>query len=160
MMARYNRWQNASLLSAADGLDEAARQMDRGAFFGSIHATLAHVLWADSIWLYRLASWNKPGGVFPGTTGFADDWDDLCIRRRAFDDRLADWAASLDAAWLAGDLIWTSASAGGVRRTSRWSAVVHLFNHQTHHRGQVHAMLTAAGARPDDTDLLLLPADA
>ena len=54
-MARYNRWQNENLYGAADTLSDAERRGDRGAFFGSIHATLNHLLWADRIWMSRLA---------------------------------------------------------------------------------------------------------
>ena len=52
-MARYNRWQNGSLIAAAAGLSDAERRRDRGAFFGSIFATLAHLYWADTMWLHR-----------------------------------------------------------------------------------------------------------
>ena len=62
-MARYNRWQNESIYAAADGLSDAARRMDRGSFFQSIHATLSHVLWADELWMSRLSDWEAPTGT-------------------------------------------------------------------------------------------------
>src|SRR4029450_9880640 len=61
-MARYNRWQNESLYGAAGTLSDAERRRARGAFFGSIHATLNHVLWGDRIWMSRLAGTAKPEG--------------------------------------------------------------------------------------------------
>jgi uncharacterized damage-inducible protein DinB len=157
-MAAYNRWQNEQLLSAADGLDEPARRLDRGAFFGSIHATLNHILWGDQIWMLRLA--NTPA---PKAKSIADSlaqyatWDDFKTARRAFDRVLIDWASTLDPDVLAGDLQWFSGSMARDVHKPRWLLVTHMFNHQTHHRGQVHAMLTAAGAKLGATDLAFMP---
>jgi uncharacterized damage-inducible protein DinB len=66
------------------------------------------------------------------------------------------WADTLDAAWLAGDLVYVSSAVGELTRP-RWMLVTHMFNHQTHHRGQVHCMLTQAGGKPHDTDLPIMP---
>ena len=55
MMARYNRWQNRSLYAAVVTLSDAQRREDKGAFFGSLHKTLAHILWADRVWMSRFA---------------------------------------------------------------------------------------------------------
>ena len=60
-MARYNRWQNQNLYGVADALADTERRRDRGAFFGSIHATLNHLLWADRIWMHRLAGTPQAG---------------------------------------------------------------------------------------------------
>lgn len=157
-MARYNRWQNRSLYTAASALTEDARLADRGAFFGSIHTTLAHVLWADQVWMHRFAatapvSTDGKQGRGPGYT----DWNRLCAEREAFDAIILDWAGGLTNEWLAADFTWTNQA--GTRTTTRpaWRLVAHMFNHQTHHRGQAHAMLTSAGATPEDTDLFLLP---
>jgi uncharacterized damage-inducible protein DinB len=68
-----------------------------------------------------------------------------------------DWADRLEAAALAGELTWFSGAIGAEVRKPRWLLVTHMFNHQTHHRGQVHCMLTQAGGRPRDTDLPLMP---
>jgi uncharacterized damage-inducible protein DinB len=59
-MAAYNGWQNQNLYSAADGLSDAARKAPRRAFFGSIHGTLNHLLWADQLWMRRLPAWCGP----------------------------------------------------------------------------------------------------
>src|SRR5262249_61941899 len=64
-LTRYNRWQNESLYGVADTLSDAERKRARGAFFGSIHATLNHLLWADRIWLSRLAGTPRPEGCIP-----------------------------------------------------------------------------------------------
>ena len=53
LMARYNRWMNERLYALCAGLDDDERKRDRGAFFGSIHGTLNHLLWGDRMWLGR-----------------------------------------------------------------------------------------------------------
>lgn len=156
-MARYNRWQNDSLLAAADTLTDEARRADRGAFFGSIHETFSHLLWGDRIWMHRFAGTPKPGGGIAESTSMVSDWETLGAERRRFDDVITGWADGLDDAWFATDLTWWSGAAGREVTRPRPALVMHFFNHQTHHRGQIHAMLTAAGAKPTDTDLFLLP---
>ena len=158
-MARYNAWQNESLLTAASTLDDAARRQDRGAFFKSIHGTLCHLLWADQMWLSRFAGTPKPTLRIHESGNLIAEWTDLVAQRRAFDSTITEWASGLSPEWLAGDLVWFSGATQREMRKPRALLVVHLFNHQTHHRGQVHAMLTAAGAKPDDTDLMLLDMD-
>ena len=64
-MARYNRWQNENLYGVADGLSEAERQRERGAFFGTIHKTLSHLLWGDQIWMSRFTDLPQPQGGIP-----------------------------------------------------------------------------------------------
>lgn len=156
-LARYNAWQNASLFGAASTLDDAARRIDRGAFFGSIHGTLSHLLWGDSVWLHRFTGSPSPGIGIPESRDWVPGWDDLCQRRGTVDDAILAWTGKLADADLTGDLSWHSAVLGREVRRPKALLVGHMFNHQTHHRGQVHAMLTAAGARPGDTDLFLMP---
>lgn len=155
-MARYNSWQNESLYRAAGMLADAARRADRGSFFRSIHGTLSHILWGDRMWMHRFAGTPKPEGGIAGSPDLVADWETLCTERRAFDKVIEDWAATLDPEWLEGDLVWFSGAVNREMTAPKALLVAHMFNHQTHHRGQVHAMLTAAGARPDDTDLMLL----
>src|SRR5258708_34248037 len=83
-MARYNRWQNENLYGAADTLSDAERRRDRGAFFGSIHATLNHLLWADRIWMSRLAGTPCPNGGIPQSVAPPTDWDGLKRGRKRF----------------------------------------------------------------------------
>lgn len=157
-MARYNRWQNRSLYGAAGGLSEAERLKDRGAFFASIHGTLSHLMWGDLQWMSRFAPHlaAKPPALVRTSPGNFPDWHDLTSRRAAFDETIIAWADALAPAWLEGDLVWYSGILQADVSKPRWLTLTHLFNHQTHHRGQVHAMLTAAGAKPDDTDLFLM----
>ena len=155
-MARYNRWQNASLYAAADSLSDEERRKDRGAFFKSIHASLNHLLWADHMWLSRISDAPRPSTPLSESASYRDDWDGLKRDRLACDDRLIAWADAVTDDWLAGDLIWRSSLMQSDMIKPKWLVVSHIFNHQTHHRGQIHAMLTAAGAKPQDTDLILM----
>ena len=156
-MSRYNAWQNASLLSAAADLDEAAREADRGAHFGSIRETFSHLLWADAVWMSRLGGWRKPPGGIAESAGYETDWARLAASRAEADARIVAWADGLAQDALAGELVWWSGAAGREVSKPRALCALHMFNHQTHHRGQIHAMLTAAGARPGGTDLFLMP---
>ena len=156
-MARYNRWQNQNLYGVADQLSEEERRRERGAFFGSIHKTLSHLLWGDRIWMSRFAGGPRPQGSIPESVSMYPDWDGLKRERAEFDDTIVAWADKLDAAWLAGDLTYYSGAMKRDYTRPRWQLVTHMFNHQTHHRGQVHCMLTQAGGKPHTTDLPALP---
>lgn len=152
-MAAYNAEMNRRLYRAADTLDEAARRADRGAFFGSLHGTLSHLLWGDTVWMHRFDGWDRPAVGIPGSPTWITDWDELKARRAAADAGISAWAARLTPAELEGDLTWFSGATGQEMRRPRWLLITHIFNHQTHHRGQAHALLTAAGAKVEDTDL-------
>lgn len=157
-MARYNRWQNQSIYAAADRLEEAQRREERGAFFGSIHATLNHLLWADRTWMHRLAGWPAPEPKnIKESLAYFEDWDALKRERQAADEALIGWAEQLGPESLAGDLTWYSGASGREMTRPKWILITHLFNHQTHHRGQVHCLLTQLGAKPEATDLPFMP---
>ncbi len=157
-MAAYNRWQNRSLYAAADGLSDAQRKEPRGAFFGSIHGTLNHLLWADQMWLSRFAGTPTPKAKsIKDSVGQYDSWAELKAARAAFDETIIDWTNRLDQAALDSDLTWFSGAANREMTKPRALLIVHFFNHQTHHRGQVHCMLTQCGAKPEATDLPVLP---
>jgi uncharacterized damage-inducible protein DinB len=156
-LARYNRWQNENLYGVADTLSDAERRHERGAFFGSIHGTLSHLLWADRIWMSRLAGTPRPAGGIPESVSLYGDWSELKRERAAFDGVIVDWADKLDDAAVAGDLTWFSGARKAEVSRPKWLLLTHMFNHQTHHRGQVHCMLTQAGGKPGDTDLPLMP---
>jgi uncharacterized damage-inducible protein DinB len=153
-MADYNRWQNENLYGAADRLSDAQRKEQRGAFFGSIHGTLNHLLYGDQIWMSRFAGTPKPKAPgIPESVSMYESWDDLKREREAFDRVIVDWAERLDPAWLEGDLTWVSGVLGREVSRPKWLLVTHFFNHQTHHRGQVHCLLTQFGLDPGVTDL-------
>ena len=156
-MARYNRWQNENLYGVADRLSEEARRQERGAFFGSIHKTLSHLLWADRIWMSRFTGEPRPPGGIPESVSLYPDWENLKSERNGFDGMILHWADGIDPAWLAADHSYYS---GAIKRDvtkPRWLLIAHMFNHQIHHRGQVHCLLTQAGGKPHDTDLPFMP---
>lgn len=153
-LADYNRWQNENLYGAADQLSDEQRKEQRGAFFGSIHGTLNHLLWADQLWMSRFAGTPRPKAPgIPESVGMYESWDDLKRERQAFDRGIIDWAGKLETDWLEGDLTWFSGATGRELTKPKGLLVAHIFNHQAHHRGQVHCMLTQAGVRPGATDL-------
>ncbi len=156
-MARYNRWQNENLYGVADTLSDDERRKERGAWFGSIHKTLSHLLWGDKIWMSRFTDLPKPEVGIPGSVSLFPDWDKLKAERVDFDGTIVGWADSVDDRWLGADQTFYSAATQREWTRPRWLLVTHMFNHQTHHRGQVHSMLTQAGGRPSDTDLTVMP---
>ncbi|MBI1219341.1 MAG: damage-inducible protein DinB [Rhodobacteraceae bacterium] len=157
LMARYNAWQNASLAQAVAGLDAAERARDRGAFFGSITRTMSHLLWADLVWMSRFEGGPRPEAGIADSPDLFPDAPETLARRVETDRRIRAWAEGLKDSDLGGNLRWMSGALGRETVKPFGFTVMHMFNHQTHHRGQIHAMLTAAGARPGDTDLFILP---
>ncbi len=156
-MARYNCWQNDAILVAADSLSEEERQKNRGAFFGSIEKTLAHVFWVDKMWMSRFTGEQAPVGDIKSSTAFIASWPKYLVDRKAYDEHILKWAKQVPSEWLEGDLTWYSGSMGREVSNPKRTLTIQFFNHQTHHRGQVHAMLTAAGALTGDTDVPFMP---
>ncbi|MEM7702593.1 MAG: DinB family protein [Pseudomonadota bacterium] len=156
-MARYNRWQNESLYEAAAGLSYEALRMDRGAFFGSIHATLSHIYWADRIWLSRFDLCEPPDVPNAQSGQFVENFEELQGSRAELDAVLINYCDQYEAGPVQGALEWYSGAIKADAKAPLGVVFTHLFNHQTHHRGQVHAMLTAAGAKPKDTCLFIMP---
>jgi len=156
-MARYNRWQNENLYGVADRLSDEERRRERGAFFGSIHKTLSHLLWADRVQMSRFTDLPRPQAGIPESVSLYPHWTALKEERARFDTVIIDWADGIDPSWLAADHTYYSGAINRELTRPRWVLVTHMFNHQTHHRGQVHAMLTLAGGRPSDTDLPFMP---
>jgi uncharacterized damage-inducible protein DinB len=156
-MARYNRWQNDNLYGVADKLSDEARRQERGAFFGSIHKTLSHLLWGDRIWMSRFTSAPRPPGGIPESVALYPDWENLKAERIAFDGTILQWADGIEPAWLAADHSYYSGAAKREVTKPRWVLITHMFNHQTPHRGQVHCLLTQTGGKPSATDLPFMP---
>ncbi|MEM8730085.1 MAG: DinB family protein [Pseudomonadota bacterium] len=156
-MVRYNAWENTQLETCLADLPPDELTRDRSAFFGSILATLNHIHWGDQMWMSRLAGWAKPDiGPYDALTEHTDLSAWVAVRR-AMDHRLTGWADRLSASDLAGDLTWYSALAQTDQTQPKALCVAHMFNHQTHHRGQVHAMITQAGAKAPVSDLVFMP---
>jgi len=155
LMGRYNRWMNERLYALLAEFDDAARKEDRGAFFGSMHGTLNHILWGDRMWLGRFT--DAPCDFPAFGAAMYGDFAQLAREREATDRAILEWAGSVTPAWLDGALVYTSKVDGRRRELSRTVAVIHLFNHATHHRGQLTTLIRQTGRDPGVTDLPWLP---
>ena len=165
-LARYNHWFNERLYDACGQLADEERKRERGAFFGSIHTTLNHLVWGDQIWLKRFASQgvdfaslrpellDLPAGALHATVLYTD-WGALRAKREQLDTAIEDWVRDMPADFPLRTMNYSNSK--GVRRSHpAWQALTHFFNHQTHHRGQVTTMLSQAGIDPGITDLIAL----
>lgn len=158
--ARYNRWMNDKLYALAATLGDDVRKRDTGAFFKSIHGTFNHLLLADRVWLARFNGVpSPPGCIGPGGIRSLDqelypDFDDLRRERALTDDALTAWISEVTAERLAAPLVYDRL--GQKHECPLWWATAHLFNHQTHHRGQVTALLMQQGCDPGVTDLFAM----
>jgi uncharacterized damage-inducible protein DinB len=155
-LAAYNSEMNRRLYGPASRLTDAERKAERGVFWGSLHKTLVHILWGDYSWMSRFAGWEKPEGALKQSAEWFDDFAKLQDSRFDADRRIEQWAATVDQRWIDTPLTWFSGAALREVTAPKGLLVTHFFNHQTHHRGQAHALITAAGERTDDTDLFLV----
>lgn len=149
-LARYNELANGRLYDACALLSDEERKYDRKAFFASIHGTLNHILLGDRIWLSRFE--GAPLTGFNLNDVLYEDFDDLRTARIAQDRRIRDFTDHMSEAFVAGTLTWTN-SAGKTSSEVHSILVTHMFNHQTHHRGQVHVLLSQAGVKTPVLDL-------
>jgi uncharacterized damage-inducible protein DinB len=165
LMARYNQWMNARLYAAAAALDEGELLADRGAFFGSILSTLEHIQAADAHWLRRFAV-SFPGfasleavrhGPLPALVrGITfPDCARLRVQREVLDEALMLFTREASDETYAQPMSYVN-SAGESYTRQAGLVLHHVFNHQTHHRGQVTTLLSQRGIDVGVTDLLAL----
>jgi uncharacterized damage-inducible protein DinB len=154
-MARYNRWMNERLYELCATLPDGERKRDLGAFLRSIHGTLNHLLLADRVWSGRFL--GRPFEVKSLDQELYADFGQLRAQRESTDRQIEQWARSLTAERLAGTLRYASITSPAPRAFPLWLAVAHLFNHQTHHRGRLTALMKQVGVDPGVTDLIWLP---
>ena len=142
MFAGYNAWCNARLYAAAAALSDADYRAERGAFFKSLHGTLNHLLVGDRIWMRRFTG----TGELPQSLDaiLYDDFETLRAARIAEDARISRYIAALGDSDLAGTLRYRTFVRPAEIEQPLAPALDHFFNHQTHHRGQAHALLSAA----------------
>lgn len=152
MFAGYNAWANRRLYEAAAGLSDAQYREDRGAFFKSVHGTLNHLLVGDRVWMHRFTGEGTP----PARLDLIlfEDFAGLRAAREAEDRRIVDYAKGLDEAVLAGMIRYRRVTSPETVEQPLALALAHFFNHQTHHRGQAHALLTQLAGRAPELDLL------
>jgi uncharacterized damage-inducible protein DinB len=154
-MAAYNRWMNDKLYAACAELSDEERKRDRQSFFKSIHLTLNHILLADRVWFGRFI--GKPIRVASLDQELYANFADLRAERGATDQDIEGWTQGLTDSQLEGRLRFTSILSPTPLVYDLWVCVTHFFNHQTHHRGQVTALLSQCGKDYGVTDLFLLP---
>jgi uncharacterized damage-inducible protein DinB len=158
-MARYNRWMNEKVYASAALLGDEECKRDRGAFFKSIHGTLNHLLVADRIWLGRLHGVVPPDGLLAIGVRALDqelfaDFAELRAERQRTDQAIDAWATTVTAQSFGEPLRYVSG--GRQREYPLWWVAMHVFNHQTHHRGQITTLLLQAGQDPGSADLLAM----
>jgi uncharacterized damage-inducible protein DinB len=152
MLAAYNDWANRRLYAAAAEMPNGEYRADRGAFFKSVHGTLNHLLVADRIWMKRFTAQGETPDRLDAI--LFEDLSDLRHAREAEDARISAYIGGLDEAALALRFRYRRASTPQEFEQPLAPALLHFFNHQTHHRGQVHAILTGLGRQAPPLDLL------
>jgi len=155
MMASYNRWMNERLFGLCATLSDRDRKRDVGAFFRSVHGTLNHILLGDRLWLGRFS--GHPFIVNSLDQELCSEFAELRGEREITDQEIALWAESLTSERLADPLTYVSFTNPAKRTYPLWVSVVHFFNHQTHHRGQLTTLFSQLGLDPGVTDLIWLP---
>ena len=108
-MATYNAEMNRRIYGAVDRLSEEARRLPRGAFWGSIHGTLCHLLWGDRMWMARFDGWPKPTVAQRESATLIADFEELFRARIDADERISDWARRVTELWLAEEQVWSAA---------------------------------------------------
>jgi uncharacterized damage-inducible protein DinB len=163
LMANYNQAINTQIYTTASKLSAAELSLDRQAFFGSILGTLNHILVGDIIWLKRFAQHPANYAVLemvrslPQPTGLAqlliEDFGELRQQRQRLDAAIVNWAEVVTDAELNYVLHYTNTK-GIPGNKCFFSLIMHFFNHQTHHRGQVTTLLSQMSLDIGVTDLL------
>jgi uncharacterized damage-inducible protein DinB len=154
-MCRYNRWMNQKLFAACSELSDELRKADRGAFFRSIHGTFNHILLADRLWLGRFS--GVPYKAKSLDEELYADWDELRRERERTDADIEAWVNTLSEEKLAEDFHFTRMSDPEPMTRPLWVCALHVFNHQTHHRGQITTLMEQVGCDSGVTDLPVLP---
>jgi uncharacterized damage-inducible protein DinB len=155
LMARYNQWMNENLYRVAADIPDALRKKDLGAFFKSVHGTLNHLLYGDKSWMGRFT--GQPYTVTVIGQELYTDFEQLRTERAAMDSQIIDWSKGLSPQWLDSPFTYTSNVDRKTRTLPTSALVMHMFNHQTHHRGQVTTLLKQLGHDPGNTDIPWLP---
>ncbi len=153
-LAGYNAWANRRLYEAAAQLADEQVWRDLGLFFGSLGGTLNHILVADRVWMKRFTG----AGDHPATLSaiLHRELADLRAAREAEDARIVAWAAGLTPEALDSEFTYRMMTRPDMVTSTLWPDVLHVFNHQTHHRGQAHTGLSLlTGQEPPSLDMIV-----
>ena len=149
-MAEYNSWMNARVYRLCASLSDEDRKKDQRAFFRSIHSTLNHILACDLSFVASFTGATQPAEA---EGDLHEEFDELRRQRTVVDQQIEDWSHSVRADWLESRSTYTHNEDGVPRVVTRGFWVVHMSNHQTHHRGQITTLLTQLGHDIGSTDL-------
>ena len=156
LMARYNKWANDRVSTAISAIDEADYMKPRDAFVGSIHGAVNHLLLVDRLWRGRMIGNPYPAAALNEIV--CEDRKTFMHERDLENDIIIDFVDGLSSADIEGEFSYTTYS--GVDGTDKRRIVLaHMFNHATHHRGQVHALLTQVPSDPPPLDLIYFMRD-
>jgi uncharacterized damage-inducible protein DinB len=150
-LARYNAWANRRLYDACAQLNTPDYMAKRPSFFGSIHGTLNHILVGDRVWLSRFD--GAPSDIKRLDEILYEDLAALRAARESEDARILGFVSTLDDDRLAGALHYRNMAGEPQENPLAWT-LAHLFNHQTHHRGQAHGLLSGTPVAPPSLDLI------
>ena len=153
MFGRYNAWANSRLYDATARLSTEQYRADRGAFFKSVRGTLNHLLVTGRIWMQRFTGEGDAPNRLDAI--LFESFDDLRAARVAEDRRIVDFVDRLDDGRIAGTIKYCRVSSPEEFEQQLAPALAHWFNHQTHHRGHVHALLTGLVGEAPELDLLI-----
>src|SRR3984893_12715221 len=152
MFGHYNAWANGRLYDSVARLSTEQYRADRGAFFKSVHGTLNHLLVTDRIWMQRFTGEGEAPNRLDAI--LFETLDELRVARQTEDRRIVDFVERLDEARIAGTIKYRRVSSPEQCEQHLAPALAHWFNHQTHHRGQIHALLTGLIGTAPELDLL------
>ena len=152
MLAGYNAWANARVYDAAGQLSDAEYRADRGAFFKSMHGTLNHLLVTDRLWLRRFTGEGDAPNRLDAI--LFEEFLELRAAREAQDARILAYIDGLTEDRIAAMFRYSTVTNPREIEQPLGPALTHFFNHQTHHRGQAHAILTGLGREGPVLDLL------
>jgi uncharacterized damage-inducible protein DinB len=153
MFGRYNAWANNRLYDAAARLSTEQYRADRGAFFKSVHGTLNHLLVTDRVWMQRFTGEGDAPNRLDAI--LFETLEALRAAREAEDRRIIDFVDGLDDSRIAGSIKYRRVSTPEEFEQPLAPALAHWFNHQAHHRGQIHALLTGLVGQAPELDLLI-----
>lgn len=155
LMAEHNRWMNRKLYAVCAQLTESERTRDLGAFFRSVHGTLNHLLLVDRLWLGRLC--DEPFAVASLDQVLYNDFATLECERDRTDAQLQDYLTRLDTVHLSEPVRYVSLLLQKSMTLPLGLILLHLFHHQTHHRGQITTLVSQLGYRFGETDMIYMP---
>lgn len=169
LMADYNQWMNQKIYEVVGTLSPENLHEDKGAFFGSIFATLNHICVGDTLWLKRFSPVLQRFQSFKPIMDLAtpealdqfvaNNFNDLKDRRQLLDEILLEVTSLLTDEQLLEPINYTN-SKGVAGSKTLFNLLMHLFNHQTHHRGQVTTLLSQSGLDVGITDLVFIQPNA